>query len=101
MKLINLVTLVVIAVAAPNDLDGITSLEPRSDQWKYCGIFATGDREGAKRIAHDVGSCTSKEDGGYGSQWEVEGIQFTNPLSNASCLGIACDEDTFTEVWVS
>ncbi|KUI72096.1 hypothetical protein VM1G_07537 [Cytospora mali] len=100
MMLINpLILLATVVAAIPNALVGTTALEANNN-WKYCGIFATGDRDGAKRLANDIGSCTPTAKGGYGTQWEVVGTIYTDPPSNSSCLGIGCDEKTFTEVWV-
>lgn len=106
MIFINFFFLLAAAVAAvaaiPDALGGNTALELRDDnEWKYCGVFATADRDGLERLRDYIGSCTSLERGGYGTNFTVEGIQYTDPKQNSSCLGIGCDLKTYAQVWVS
>lgn len=101
-SLILLVAAVAAVGALPSALSGTTALEPRRDnEWKFCGVFATADRDGLKSVTDSVCSCTSAEKGGYGTEFEVDGIQFTDPKRNSSCVGIACDPKTYAQVWVS
>ncbi|ROV94774.1 hypothetical protein VMCG_08889 [Cytospora schulzeri] len=103
MMFINFLPLLVAAVAAiPDALGGSMALEAQDmdNAWKYCGVFATCDRDGAKRLSDYIGSCTSTAHGGYGTEFEVVGIEYTDPLQNSSCLGIGCDVKTYAQVWL-
>lgn len=103
LKLFLLLVAVVAAVTANlNAMSGTTALELRdANEWKYCDVFATANRDGLKRLSESIGSCTSFEHGGYGTEFEVDGIQFTDPKQNSSCVGIGCDIKTYAQVWVS
>ncbi|KAK7736698.1 hypothetical protein SLS53_006907 [Cytospora paraplurivora] len=95
MILINLLILLVAAMgaaAAPESFGGPASLEARNE-WKFCGNFVTGDREGAKRLANDI------ENGDFGDKFGIEGTDNTDPHTNSSCLGVGCDVKTYTSVW--
>lgn len=97
-----LVLFAAVVAAIPDALSGTTALEIRDDEeWKYCGVFATCDRDGAKRLSDYIGSCTPTSKGGYGTEFEVEGIEYTDPLQNSSCVAIGCDLKTYAQVWVS
>ncbi|ROV87387.1 hypothetical protein VSDG_09685 [Cytospora chrysosperma] len=99
LKLLILFAAVVAAI--PDALGGTTALEIRADEeWKYCGVFATCDRDGAKRLSDYIGSCTPTSKGGYGTEFEVEGIEYTDPLQNSSCVAIGCDLKTYAQVWI-
>lgn len=96
MILINLLIFLVAAMgvaAAPDASGGTASLEARNE-WKFCGNFVTGDREGAKRLANDIGN------GEFGDVFGIEGTEYTDPHTNSSCLGIGCDAKTYTSAWV-
>lgn len=74
-----------------------TTVQPRN-AWKFCGNFATGHRDAAMRLSKQLETC---DKGQWGKEFTVEGIENADPPANSSCLGVACDEETSTNIWVS